>query len=71
MSYRQSTGFGFPAAYSKPPWLSILHTAMYMFHCCSAAVWGGRMGREVQEEGDTCTPMANPCGCVAETIIVL
>ena len=29
--------------------------------------WEGvRGGREVQEEGDLCTPMANPCGCMAE-----
>ena len=29
-------------------------------------IGGGKGGREVKDEGDTCIPMADSCGCVAE-----
>ena len=31
----QSTSLGFPASYSKLPWLSVLHMVTYMFQCYS------------------------------------
>ena len=42
---------------------------------CSLTTWRGwdevEGGREVQEGGDVCMPMADSCCCVAETNTVL
>ena len=42
-----------------------------------AQTWGSGQprvvagGREVQDRGDICIPMANSCGCMAETNTIL
>ena len=38
----------------------------------NAEGWGGEGdGREIQEGGDICTPMADSCQCMAKTTTIL
>lgn len=51
MSYRQSTGFGFPAAYSKPPLAlhfthSNVRVSVLLCDSLERLGWGGRFRRE-------------------------
>ena len=71
MSYRQSTGFGFPAAYSKPPRaLHFTHSKVRVsvLLCDSLERWDGEGGSGGRGHMYTYGRFDR---CVAETIIVL
>ena len=47
------------------------HQSRFNWGWCTGMTWRDGMGREVGGEfrmGNTCTPVADSCGCVAEPI---
>ena len=54
--------------------VSLMHEAGHTgpMLCGNLEGWGGEAsGRGLQDEGDTCKPMANSCRCMAKAITIL